>query len=275
MNSIWIGFDPRETAAFAVCRQALRERLTKEIPIHGLTLENLKGVYSRPTEIRKSACDNPILWDCISEAPMSTEFAISRFFVPYLAKSGWALFMDCDMLPVADFSELFDICDPHYAVMCVNHKYETKQSTKMDGQVQTTYPKKNWSSVMAFNCDHPANKALTLDALNTLPGRDLHRFCWLDDSEIGKLDPGWNWLVGEQDEPVDLKNIHYTTGGPWFHGYENVPYADQWRQALNRWTQYNNEFSTSEKIARIMKAGLTEQEISQSSQCNLYATAHR
>jgi hypothetical protein len=33
---------------------------------------------------------------------------------------------------------------------------------------------------MVFNCDHPANRALTLDLINTVPGRDLHRFCWLD-----------------------------------------------------------------------------------------------
>jgi hypothetical protein len=51
---------------------------------------------------------------------------------------------------------------------------------------------------MLFNCDHPSNKKLTVEMINTLPGRDLHRFCWLEDDEIGELDPGWNWLVGEQ-----------------------------------------------------------------------------
>ena len=237
MRNIYIGFDPREATAFAVCRHSINRLLTQQIHVKGIVLDDMRrrGLYSRPTEWRKSAADKPIMWDVISDAPMSTEFAISRFLTPHLAQRGWALFMDCDMMAVGNFARLFERLNPDYAVMCVKHNHSPVSGGKMDGQVQTAYARKNWSSFMLFNCDHPSNKKLTVDMVNTLPGRDLHRFCWLDDKEIGELDVGWNWLVGEQPEPAKLNNVHYTMGGPWFHDYENVPYADRWREQLISW----------------------------------------
>jgi lipopolysaccharide biosynthesis glycosyltransferase len=233
-RSIWIGFDPREAAAFAVCRDTIRNRLTQQIPINGIVLPELRrrGLYTRPTDMR-----NGELWDVISEAPMSTEFAVSRFFTPLLAKSGWALFLDCDMLVRVSLVQLFELADPRYAVMCVKHNHNPIETVKMDGRTQTRYSRKNWSSFCLFNCDHPANKRLTLHELNTLPGRDLHRFCWLEDNEIGELGPEWNYLVGETDADVDPKVIHFTKGGPWMEGYEGVPYADQWTAALEDWAK--------------------------------------
>jgi hypothetical protein len=98
----------------------------------------------------------------------------------------------------------------------------------MDGQIQTAYARKNWSSVCVFNCDHPANRALTVDLVNTLPGRDLHRFCWLADNEIGALDPKWNWLAGHSDAAIDPAIVHFTDGVPSMPGYEDAPFADEW-----------------------------------------------
>jgi lipopolysaccharide biosynthesis glycosyltransferase len=239
MNSIFIGFDPREAAAYAVCRSSIDYFLTQQIPVKPIILDEMRdrGLYWRKTEWKQSAADKPVLWDVISEAPMSTEFAISRFLTPHLARTGWALFMDCDMLARTNFARLFDAARScsDYAVMCVKHQYAPTESVKMDGQLQTTYSRKNWSSFMLFNCSHPSNKKLTVKMINALPGRDLHRFCWLEDHEIGELDAGWNWLVGEQPEPSQVRNVHFTQGGPWFHGYEDVPYAEQWRQQLYRW----------------------------------------
>ena len=239
MRSIWIGFDPREVAAYAVCRNSIKRRVAKEIPVNPVILDDVqcKQFYWRKTKRQKSIVDKPILWDVISDAPMSTEFAISRFLTPHLAGEGWALFMDCDMMARTDFGKIFDRADPKYAVMCVKHQYKPKHEIKMDGQAQTTYQRKNWSSFMLFNCEHPSNKKLTLELINTVPGRDLHRFCWLEDDEIGELEPGWNWLVGEQEQPSPLYNVHYTEGGPWFEGYEDVPLADEWRQELFAWAQ--------------------------------------
>jgi len=241
--SIFIGFDAREAAAYAVCRDSIRRRLTACIPIRALILDDLvqQGLYTRPTERRDGK-----LWDLISEAPMATEFAVSRFLVPHLARrgirpgqpAGWALFMDSDMLVRANFVRLFEtVADPQYAVMCVKHVHEPPPGVKMDGQEQVRYARKNWSSFVLFNLDHPANDALTPDLVNTVPGRDLHRFCWLKDEEIGELGPEWNFLVGHTDPSIEPKVIHYTEGGAWFPEYRDTPFADEWLAALNGWAR--------------------------------------
>ena len=236
-RSIWIGFDPREAAAYAVTRASVRHHVCGPMLIKGLVLEDLQrdGLYTRPMERRLSVADRSVLWDTISNHPMSTEFAISRFLVPHLAGEGWAAFMDCDMLARANLTRMFDALDPSFAVYCVKHDHRPRGTQKMDGQVQSQYSRKNWSSFCVFNCDHPANKALTVELVNTLPGRDLHRFCWLDDSEIGELGPEWNFLVGHSDPSIEPKVVHFTEGTQHMPGYENVPYADEWRHWLNRW----------------------------------------
>lgn len=236
-HSIYIGFDPREAAAFAVARYSIRRHLTQPIPIRGLVLNDLiaKGLYRRPIEFRHVAADKPIMWDVLSNAPMSTQHANARFLVHHLAGTGWALFMDGDMLVRGNLARVFEGLDNSKALYCVHHKHITESTVKMDGQVQTKYARKNWSSFMLINCDHEANKSLTVDAINMLPGRDLHRFCWLDDSEIGELDQKWNFLVGHSDPSIDPVVVHHTTGTPDMPGYENVAYADDWRAELARW----------------------------------------
>jgi len=238
--SIWIGWDPREAPAFAIAKFSCRRNLNLPIPVKGLVLEVLKskGLYRRPMEFRKTDAGVPILWDIISEAPQSTEHANSRFLVPYLAGSGWALFCDGDMLFRADLYQLFMSLDTKFAVYCVKHDYSPKEKVKMDGQIQTNYSRKNWSSFMIFNVDHPSNKCVSKSThmANTLPGRDLHRFCWLKDEEIGELSPEWNFLVGHSDHP-NPKVVHFTTGVPDMPGYENVPFADEWRATRDAWAE--------------------------------------
>ena len=136
--------------------------------------------------------------------------------------------MDCDMVFIDDICEIWQELSPHYAVQCVQHHHVPDETTKMDGQKQTSYHRKNWSSFFAFNADHPANGRLTLDKVNTLPGRDLHAFCWLKDNEIGELSPGWNWLVNVQEKPPELFNAHFTLGGPWFDDWEAQRHDDLW-----------------------------------------------
>lgn len=233
-RSIWIGFDPREAAAFAVCRDSITRHLTQQIPTHGIVLRDLQHQQLYTRSILKM---NGQYFDPISDAPMSTEFAISRFFTPLLAQEGWALFMDCDMLVRTSLARLFESLDPKYALYCVKHVHVPEEGKKMDGQAQTQYARKNWSSFCIFNCDHPANKRLTLEMLNTLPGRDLHRFCWLEDEEIGSLGVEWNYLVDETKAHVAPKVLHFTKGGPWMTGYEEVPYAEEWEESLRRWAR--------------------------------------
>lgn len=228
--TVWIGSDPHQTSAFAVAFRSAQSQLTVPTAIMELNLQNLReqGLYSRPTETRDGR-----LWDVISQAPMSTEFAISRFLVPSIAKAGWALFMDSDVLVRADLTDLFGaIQDRSEAILCVQHDHRPTYTRKMNDQVQTSYPRKNWSSVVAFNCEHPANTALTTELVNSVPGRDLHRFCWLPDDELGALDPKWNWLVGHSDPMADPAIVHFTDGTPDMPGFENSPFADEWRQVL-------------------------------------------
>jgi hypothetical protein len=183
------------------------------------------------------------MWDLVSDAPQSTEHANSRFFVPLLAKTGWALFCDGDVIFRSNPARLFDGLDRDKALYCVNHKHEQKPGTKMDGQVQQSYTRKNSSSVMIFNCDHPANRALTLDVLNNTPGRMLHRFFWLDDCDIGELDQSWNYLIGETasiEKPVNIG--HFTLGLPDMPGYRDCEFSDEWRSSLNDWARGPRNF---------------------------------
>ena len=238
-RSIWIGFDPREAAAYAVARSSTKRRLTQPLAIRGVVLAALQedGLYHRPIEWREGPTANRIMWDTISDAPMSTQHANARFLVPHLAGTGWALFMDGDVLVRGNVVRLFDGLDPAKAVYCVKHRHLPPAGVKMDGQEQTRYVRKNWSSVVVWNCQHPSNRTLTVEAVNSLAGRDLHRFVWLDDEEIGELDPKWNWLV-RQSEPLTLNSpqiVHFTEGTPDMPGYEDDPYADEWRQELARW----------------------------------------
>jgi hypothetical protein len=240
---IFVGFDPRETAAYAVARASLRHAggIT---PVHGLVLSDLveRALYYRPTETRDGK-----LWDVVSGAHMSTEFAITRFLVPELSRimdvrhsnggHGWALFMDCDVLVRRPLFELKDILNDSMAVMCVKHEHEPVGTTKMDGQVQTSYPRKNWSSVMAFNLDHPSNRRLDIEYVNNERGLHLHQFRWLEDAEIGELPPEWNWIPGVSKAIADPAIVHFSEGGPWFEKYANEPFADEWRAALHRWAR--------------------------------------
>ena len=244
-RTVWVGYDPREVSAFAVARASIMRR-NGFMPVQGLVLEDLRArrLYTRPTAWDFSSIDHPIMIDVLSKRPdydgrVSTEFAISRFLTPLLAKSGMAMFMDCDVLVLADVARAFEIAEANKdkALFCVHHNHEPAETVKMDGQVQLKYDRKNWSSVMIFNCDHPSNKKLTLEAVNALPGRDLHRFCWLEDDEIGELETAWNVLVGYTVCP-NPKIIHFTSGGPWMRGYEDVQYAHLWREELLHWVKH-------------------------------------
>lgn len=222
---LFIGYDDREATAYDVaCRSLWRHSSLQPVP---LVLDRLAacGLLRRPTDRRGQIYDLP------SNAPCATEFAISRFLTPILAQSGWALFVDCDVVFFADPAELLELADPSKAVMVVPHRSEQADGVKMDGQAQLTYPRKNWSSVMLFNCDHPGNRRLTLQDVNERPGRDLHAFYWLHDAEIGELPAEWNWLVGVQPKPETPKIAHFTLGGPWLPTWPGAEHDWIWLEA--------------------------------------------
>jgi len=215
--NIYVGWDSREEIAFEVCKQSIIENASIEVDVAPIILDELisEGVYSREID--------PLA---------STEFTYSRFLTPFLNNfSGWALFCDCDFLFLGDVAELLKYKDKNKALYCVHHEYVPKEGTKMDGQKQTLYPRKNWSSFMFFNCEHSSTRKLTKDLVSKETGAFLHRMKWAEDSEIGELPTDWNWLEGWNDKPEKgyPKAVHYTRGGPWFQNYQDVAYADVWK----------------------------------------------
>ena len=236
---IFIGYDPNEVRAYDVFEYSLRRRSSSPLDIRPVKLDACRnaGLFWRKFDV-----SNGKIFDLISQAPCATEFSITRFITPHLASEPWALFVDCDMLARADIAGLFELADPKYAVMVTKHVHlVTDGSAKMDGQIQTSYSRKNWSSCMLFNVNHPSNRALTVDMVNSVPGRDLHNFRWLKDEEIGELPLSWNHLAGyalpvsgdgmiyPQYDYAHIHNVHFTEGMPFMAGYENCPFAEEWR----------------------------------------------
>ena len=128
--------------------------------------------------------------------------------------------------------------------MCVQHDYNPTGETKMDGRLQSIYPRKNWSSLVLWNCGHPSNKIVTKELVNdpSTTGKYLHRFSWLKDHEIGEINHEWNWLVGWYEEPKNgyPKAIHYTEGGPWFPEYRFCDYHEVWKRSLSEMMNYKD-----------------------------------
>ena len=221
---IYVGWDSREDIAFQVCAETLRRHASRPLEILPLKLPDLR--------------DRKLYWRDLDKLG-STEFTFTRFLVPHLAGyEGWAMFCDCDFLWTRDVADLFALTDDQYAMMCVQHDYTPPETTKMDGAVQHQYPRKNWSSMMLINCGHIKNRALDLETVNRENGAFLHRFQWLDDTEIGSVPETWNWLEGWYDKPEGAPPaaIHYTRGGPWFEEWRDVDYGELWIAEQDRLT---------------------------------------
>lgn len=222
---VYIGYDEGEKEAARVAAKTLHNATVGELTPEFLVSEKLadQGLLTRISDHRGGQS-----YDLVSNSPKSTSFAISRFLTPILCQGGYALFTDCDVVFLDDPRHMLAAVSSKYAVSVVKHAHYPAEQWKMVNQKQTSYPRKNWSSVMLFNCDHPANRRLSLRDINERPGRDLHRLYWLNDSEIGELDPKWNWLVNVQPEPEKVGIAHFTLGGPWLQGWHPAPYDDLW-----------------------------------------------
>lgn len=206
---VFLGWDPRENDAYEVAKASILE--------HAPDIEVVPIVRSELQAIG--------LYDRFNDPLGSSEFTITRFFVPYLSGyKGLSLFADCDILCTTDVRNILNEIDLNHSVSCVQHDYTPKTTTKMDGMPQHAYPRKNWSSVMVFN--NAKCKNLTPDIVNSATPKYLHRMHWA--RSIGKLSHTWNYLAGYYDD-IEMPNIiHYTDGGPWFKGYENCEFASEW-----------------------------------------------
>jgi lipopolysaccharide biosynthesis glycosyltransferase len=210
MINLYVGYDEREAIAYHVFCHSVIKNTSIPVKITPLVLSQLK-------EFNETHQDR------------SNDFIYSRFLTPYLNEfDGWAIFADGDMICQADLKELIGMADPTKALMVVKHDYQTKASIKYLGNINENYPRKNWSSVILWNCSHPKHKILTPEFVSNQTGKFLHRFSWLDDNDIGELPVEWNWLACEYEKNTDAKLIHYTLGTPCFKDYRDTDMAEIW-----------------------------------------------
>jgi hypothetical protein len=211
--NIFIGHDQRESIAFHVLEQSIIDKTSAPvaiIPLSNRMMRNFDG-----------------------QRDGTNAFIYSRFLVPEMMDyQGWAIYLDSDMLLRDDLVKLWDLRDESKALMCVKHDYQTKHKRKLIGTpmeaTNTDYPRKNWSSMMLWNCGHPMNKILSTDFVNESPGSMLHRFSWLTDDLVGEIPKEWNWLVGEYPLSAEAKLAHFTYGAPCFNHYRRCDYATEW-----------------------------------------------
>ena len=209
---LFIGHDSKQSAISDTCRLSIQDH--SDIRIDTIHLSSLES--------------GGLFWR--QQAEGSTDFAFTRFLTPYLKGFyGYAIFCDSDFIWNCDPLDLLDLIDPMKAVSVVQHNIQKDQIKpfKMDGQKQSWYPRKNWSSLMVFNCDHPFTKRLTPHTVSESPAGYLHEFQWCDNKSIGSIPHTYNYLVGYYNDISDPKAVHYTDGGPWHAGYENVEFADR------------------------------------------------
>ena len=233
--NVYIGYDSREPEAYDVCSHSLLKFNNEDFSVNTIPLKHQElrdcGLFERRWVIDEEGQ----YWDELDGKPFSTEFSHSRFAIQEYAKtiqkqSGWTMFVDCDFLFRRPVKNLFDLIDDKYAVMCVKFDWQPRSTVKMDNKIQTSYPKKLWSSLMLWNLDHPANKKMGYIILNNAYGIDFHTFTWLeDDNLIGTIPDEWNYVPGVSLSNKDPHAVHFSEGGPWFKGYESVEFAYEWR----------------------------------------------
>ena len=209
---IFIGYDPREAVAYHVCANSIIRHASKPVAIIPLALNLFEDYKETHTD-------------------GSNQFIYSRFLVPHLMDyTGHAIFIDGDMVVRSDITELWAWRKNHYDVQVVKHNYETCMTEKYLGSKNENYPRKNWSSVIIWNCESPANQCLTPAFVQKSTGAELHRFTWIKDERIGDLPAEWNWLPDEYGPNINADLLHYTLGAPCFHDFATTPMADDWHR---------------------------------------------
>jgi len=212
---VFVGYDNRIPVAFQTLVHSITQRSSLPVAVCPINLTNIKSIFNREMI-----------------GIQSTEFSFSRFLTPYLSGyEGWSIFMDNDIILLDDIAKLWALRDDKYAVMCVKHDHTPSEKKKFMGAVQTSYEKKNWSSVMLFN--NAKCKALTTDYVNKASGLELHQFKWLgDDGLIGGLPLEWNYLAAYTDNHegkiANPALVHYTIGGPFYPEFKDTEFSQEW-----------------------------------------------
>jgi len=208
---VFVGFDQREAIAYHTFAQSLIQNSSVPVSLIPMSLKVLQSVYNE------------------THTDASNEFIYSRFLVPFLCGfDGPAVFVDGDMVIETDIKDLFNLFDSSKAIQVVQHDYKTKANLKYFGNKNEDYPRKNWSSMILWNCSHAAHRILTPEFVANQAGSFLHRFRWIDDRDIGGLDASWNWLAEEYSANESARLIHYTLGTPCLNDYQDCSQSDRW-----------------------------------------------
>lgn len=209
---IFVGYDPREAIAYHTCVNSIIRHATQPVAIVPLAL-NLFQDYQE------------------THNDGSNHFIYTRFLVPHLMNyQDWAIFIDGDMILRDDITKLWNLRDDCKDVMVVKHNYKTRMTEKYLGSKNEDYPRKNWSSVILWNCESESNRKLTPEFVQSATGAQLHRFTWIDDDCIGDLPKEWNWLPDEYGVNHNAKLLHYTLGTPCFYDFATTPQSDEWHR---------------------------------------------
>jgi len=209
---IFVGYDPREAIAYHTCVNSIIRNASRPVSIVPVALNLFKDYDETHTD-------------------GSNHFIYTRFLVPYLMSwTGSAIFIDGDMIVRGDIAELWAMRDMSKDVQVVKHDYKTKMPVKYLGAKNEDYPRKNWSSVILWNCASFPNRRLTPEFIQKSTGSELHRFSWIDDERIGELPHEWNWLPDEYGPNPAAKLLHYTLGTPCFHEFADTPQGNEWHR---------------------------------------------
>lgn len=233
MVRVFIGFDPAEPVSFHVAMHSLMRQASVPVTVTPLMLPQLPLTRAR-------------------DPKQSTEFAFSRFLVPWLCGfDGLAVFADCDVLFRCDIADLIAAADIEKPISVVQHEYTPRDGTKFLDHEQAAYRRKNWSSVAVFNAATPECRALTPAYVDAAPGLDLHQFAWIPEPDrIGALPQDFNHLVGEYPKNPGAKIVHFTLGTPCFARYRDCEFAQEWFEELDRVRDYDRrgEFSKPVRV---------------------------
>jgi len=215
MIPIFIGHDQRESIAFHVLEQSIIDKCSAPVAIIPLSQRQLRGFDG--------------------QRDGTNGFIYSRFLVPELCDyQGFAIYLDSDMLLRDDLLKLWDLRDESKAIQVVKHDYHTKFRRKLIGTPMeaenSSYEKKNQSSMILWNCGHRQNRILTTEYVSEAPGSVLHRFRWLTEDLIGEIPKEWNHLCSEYPYSPEAKLVHFTLGSPCFSHYRKCDYSAEWHK---------------------------------------------
>jgi len=207
-HKVFVGYDPSQQIAYDVLEYSILKHASEPVEVIAIDAEKIEG------------------WNRELDPLQSTPFTYTRFLVPYLmGYEGIGLFIDSDMLALDDITPVFHLPMEGLALRVRKHEYNPSETVKMGGKVQTTYPRKNWSSMMLMNT--PELKLWNLESVSTWTGKQLHRFEGVPDEAIGDIPEEYN-VLDHMTGPTRL--LHYTSGGPWLKGCEDCDHNELWQQ---------------------------------------------